>query len=349
VLILFILIVEREGERKLPWTQGKAASVHKPGNSFSAVFGGINKVLWLRASVIVMLIMFFDGLVSGYGQALMPIAAVKLFGYTTPQWSQLVAAMGLIGAFLALALGPLIDRFGSKRMLIMTMVLLGTHALLLAQTQHLWQDTLYVRLMLSVWVMLMPVVMVCVIALAMTICSSGISATQFAVYMSVANLGHAAGSKLYGVVADGSNYVEAYTVISLLVMVIITVLFFHRDKSSEEAPRKHTIPFGGAEGGVYWSGAIRCPKCKTDMEQVVYEGIEIDRCNQCKGIWFDAGESQALRDKEAAIAIDTGDAKSGKESNRIDNYRCPRCNGTMVRVVDWHQTHIWYEECSSCS
>jgi hypothetical protein len=21
----------------------------------------------------------------------------------------------------------------------------------------------------------------------------------------------------------------------------------------------------------------------------------------------------------------------------------------MVRVVDWHQTHIWYEECSSCS
>jgi hypothetical protein len=60
--------------------------------------------LWVRASVIVMLIMFFDGLVSGYGQALMPIAAVKLFGYTTPQWSQLVAAMGLIVAFLALGL-----------------------------------------------------------------------------------------------------------------------------------------------------------------------------------------------------------------------------------------------------
>ena len=31
-----------------------------------------------------------------------------------------------------------------------------------------------------------------VIALAMTICSSGNSATQFAIYMSLANLGHAA-------------------------------------------------------------------------------------------------------------------------------------------------------------
>lgn len=89
-------------------------------------------------------------------------------------------------------LGVDADRFGSKRMLILTMIMVGVHALLLAQTQSLWQDTMYVRVMLSLWVMLMPVVMVCVIALAMTICSSGISATQFAVYMSVANLGYSA-------------------------------------------------------------------------------------------------------------------------------------------------------------
>ena len=349
VLLLFVFVLEREGERNLPWTSGKAVAGHKPGTSFRAVFARINEVLWLRASVIVMLIMFFDGLVSGYGQALMPIAAVKLFGYTTPQWSQLVAMMGLTGAFLALALGPLIDKFGSKRMLILTMTLLGAHALLLAQTQHLWEDTLYVRLMLSIWVMMMPVVMVCVIALAMTICSSGISATQFAVYMSIANLGHAAGSKVYGMVADGSSYVEAYSVISLLVVVIIVVLFFHREESADEAPRKRTIPFGGSEGGVYWSGAMRCPKCRTDMEQVDYEGVEIDRCTHCKGIWFDAGESEALRDNAAAIAIDTGDAKSGRESNQIDNYNCPRCSGDMARVVDPQQKHIWYEECVSCN
>lgn len=349
VLIMFILVLEREGERNLPWTRGKAASAHTPGNSFRAVFGGLNKVLWVRASVIVMLIMFFDGLVSGYGQALMPIAAVKLFGYTTPEWSQLVAAMGLIGAFLALGLGPLIDRFGSKRILILTMGMLGAHALLLAQTQHLWQDTVYVRVMLSIWIMMMPVVMVCVIALAMTICSSGISATQFAVYMSTANLGHAAGSKIYGMLADGTSYVEAYSVITLIVAVIIVVLFFHREEDSEDTARKRTIPFGGSEGGVYWSGAMRCPKCKADMEQVEYEGVEIDRCNYCKGIWFDAGEREALRDSEAAIAVDSGAAKVGKEANTFDNYSCPRCSGVMVRVVDWHQTHIWYEECSSCS
>ena len=355
VLILFIFLLEREGERRLPWTHGKAGSAHNPGNSFAAVFGGINKVLWLRGSVIVMLIMFFDGLISGYGQALMPIAAVNLFGYTTPQWSQLVAVMGLTGAFAALALGPLIDRFGSKRMLIMTMTLIGVHALLLAQTQHLWQDTTYVRVMLSLWIMMMPVVMVCVIALAMTICSSGNSATQFAIYMSTANLGHAAGSKIYGMVADGSNYVETYTLISLLVVVTISVLFFHREQgliaeagSKQTTHRTQTFSTGTSEGGSFWSGAMRCPKCRADMEQVSYAGVEIDRCKYCKGIWFDAGESEALRDKDAVAAIDVGDARAGKRSNKIDNYRCPRCGGGMLRMVDAQQKHIWFEECTAC-
>lgn len=85
VWLLFVFVLEREGERRLPWTSGKAASTHGPGNSFKAVFSGLNGVLWKGASVVVLTIMFFDGVIGGYGHALMPIAAIKLFGYTTQQ------------------------------------------------------------------------------------------------------------------------------------------------------------------------------------------------------------------------------------------------------------------------
>jgi Zn-finger nucleic acid-binding protein len=85
------------------------------------------------------------------------------------------------------------------------------------------------------------------------------------------------------------------------------------------------------------------------MEQIDYEGTEIDRCIICHGIWFDAGEIEVLKDKQAAAAIDTGDAKVGKRSNTMDNYQCPRCSGAMAKVVDPEQTHIWYETCSSCN
>jgi len=70
VLFAFILVLENEGERLLPWTSGKASSARHANMADHKVFAHINKILWLRASVVVMLIMFFDGLVSGYGQAL---------------------------------------------------------------------------------------------------------------------------------------------------------------------------------------------------------------------------------------------------------------------------------------
>ncbi|MDH3615963.1 MAG: MFS transporter [Gammaproteobacteria bacterium] len=360
-LLVTLLVLEREDERFLPWTKGTAATVHRADTSFRAVFKELNNVLWVRTSLIVMAIMFFDGLVYGYGQALMPIAAVNLFGYTTPQWSQLVAMMGLIGAVLALAIGPAIDRMGAKRMLLLAVSLLAIHAFLIAQTQHLWQNTLYVRSMLSIWIMMLPVVMVSSLALAMAICKSVNSASQFAIYMSVANLGHSAGSKIYGVVAEKSSYVQSYTMLSAIIVAMIIVLLFHRHHHHHDAEQqgtktggkkrqgpRYTIGIGGNEAGMFWSGAMRCPKCRADMEQIDVEGIEVDRCTICNGIWFDAGEMDLLKNKQAAAAIDIGDAKTGKQSNAIDSYQCPRCSGAMIKVVDPRQTHIWYETCSSC-
>ena len=91
-----------------------------------------------------------------------------------------------------------------------------------------------------------------------------------------------------------------------------------------------------------------CPKCQDDMEAIEYEGIEVDRCKTCQGIWFDAGESDVLRNKDAAAVIDTGDPLTGRQTNEIDRYRCPRCDGGMLRRVDPMQPHIQYEECTSC-
>ncbi|MDH3615637.1 MAG: zf-TFIIB domain-containing protein [Gammaproteobacteria bacterium] len=91
-----------------------------------------------------------------------------------------------------------------------------------------------------------------------------------------------------------------------------------------------------------------CPKCKNDMELVEYEGVEVDRCKNCKGIWFDVGESDWLLGKDAAEAIDTGDPLIGRQTNEIDTYRCPRCGGGMMRRIDPKRTQIRYEECTSC-
>lgn len=91
-----------------------------------------------------------------------------------------------------------------------------------------------------------------------------------------------------------------------------------------------------------------CPKCATEMEQVVYEEVEVDRCPACKGIWLDAGEREALTTPEAVAAIDSGDASSGNAVRAVDRFPCPRCKGGMVRMVDPRQSHVWFEKCSTC-
>ena len=234
VLIAFFFVREREGERLLPWTQGEAVGQHGVARSFRSVVQDLNGVLWTRTSLVVSLIMFFDGVVSGYGEALMPIAAVKLFSFTTSQWSQLVAMMGLTGAFAALALGPLIDRFGAKSMMGLTIFLTGIHAFTLAGTQEMWSNDTFVLVMMSAWVLLLPIIMVCALALAMSICTAGESATQFAIYMSVSNLGATAGSFIYGAMADVTSWPQNYAIKGLLVFVLLLAILMFRSHGHPE-------------------------------------------------------------------------------------------------------------------
>ena len=35
---------------------------------------------------------------------------------------------------------------------------------------------------------------------------------------------------------------------------------------------------------------MKCPKCGHDMKEEVVEGVTLDRCTFCEGIYFDAGE-----------------------------------------------------------
>lgn len=235
VFLLFLGVRERDGERFLPWTSGKSVAPIQNERSLLSVMRSLNGVLWTRSSIVIFLVLFFYGLISGYGDALMPIAAIQLFQFTPEQWSGLVASMGLIGAFLALGIGPLIDRFGVKSISILALGLVGAHAMLLALTEFLWVNELYVQIMLSLWVLLDPAVMVCMIAIAMSICTRGISATQFAVYMSAANLGASSGSKLYGIVSEQIGFVQSYFLLAgLLVFTLCILIMFRRPQDRSD-------------------------------------------------------------------------------------------------------------------
>ncbi len=93
---------------------------------------------------------------------------------------------------------------------------------------------------------------------------------------------------------------------------------------------------------------MQCPKCQASLEAVGYANIEVDRCTNCKGIWFDSLEAQKLKDIEGSESLDIGDPAAGSKYNQMGDINCPKCHTKMTKMVDLHQPHIWYEKCPVC-
>jgi ribosomal protein L37AE/L43A len=39
---------------------------------------------------------------------------------------------------------------------------------------------------------------------------------------------------------------------------------------------------------------MKCPKCGADLVSETRHGIQVDRCPECHGVWFDAGEVEQM-------------------------------------------------------
>src|SRR5262245_41438589 len=91
-----------------------------------------------------------------------------------------------------------------------------------------------------------------------------------------------------------------------------------------------------------------CPKCLSSMEPVAIEGFEVDRCTNCRGMWFDLREDEHLRAIPGAERIDDGSPEVGRKYNRVRDYDCPRCRTPLIKMVDADKTRLQYESCKVC-
>ena len=49
---------------------------------------------------------------------------------------------------------------------------------------------------------------------------------------------------------------------------------------------------------------MKCPKCQTDLMISDRQGIEIDFCPQCRGVWLDRGELDKIIERGARYVDD---------------------------------------------
>lgn len=92
---------------------------------------------------------------------------------------------------------------------------------------------------------------------------------------------------------------------------------------------------------------MKCPKCPDqEMTASTHEGIEVDRCPSCKGVWLDKGEASRILKQDLGFSIDTGEhVDIGKHQNHKPAH-CPRCDRPMEALTG--KDKVTFDYCRTC-
>jgi uncharacterized protein len=74
----------------------------------------------------------------------------------------------------------------------------------------------------------------------------------------------------------------------------------------------------GRPGPPVVSATMKCPVCDVALSISSREGVEIDFCPQCRGVWLDRGELDKVIERAAASLAPAGGPAPGREEQRYD-------------------------------
>ena len=195
-----VLVREREGEKLLPWTEGEATarSLHLQAHNWASIFANLVKVMFLPASILLMLMALFWRIQAGVLLAAGPIVAVNTMEYTSSDYSSLYASAGFAAAIFGLFIGPLIDRSGTRVLMLIGLTGLGITHLTVGVMTDFWMQDWFLPVVLVADQFMGQIVFICFIAMHMNVCWEKVAATQFAIYMAWSNLSRSIGAGIYG-------------------------------------------------------------------------------------------------------------------------------------------------------
>ena len=226
IFVLTAVLRERPGERLLPWTKGDASPRTSTPHSFIANLADVVRVLVMPMSLLAIAFELIARLRDGMAGPLFSVLATQRLGFAAEQSTWFIGVVGFVVAALVILLGPAIDRFGAKRLILIG--LFGSVACHLAAFGLLgwWDQTTALMVLFCVSALISQMVFVSVIALFMNLCWKGVAATQFAVYMALANLGSSAGGWLLAAIGDHLGHTEILLLMGVLILVAAGIMLF---------------------------------------------------------------------------------------------------------------------------
>lgn len=200
ILLVPLLVRERPGEKLLPWTKG-TASLYAAGlqlDSFSKIFKSLFKVFFLPSSLYIGIAFFLFNIGIALLETMLPVFTIQAAGWTNEKYSNLFSITSMVAGFLGvIAGGALADFFGKKRMLSTYLGLFAAVMIAMALMKNYW-STGFITGFMGLYYTLYVFISIASFAIGMQLCWRRVSATQFTLYMAIANIGRSLGASLLG-------------------------------------------------------------------------------------------------------------------------------------------------------
>jgi PAT family beta-lactamase induction signal transducer AmpG len=229
IMLVPILMRERPGEKILPWSPGKASAEASKLqlDSWAKIFTSLFKVFLLPSSLCMGVAFFLFNMCISLLETLLPVFTIQQMGWTNETYSNLFSTTSLVAGFLGIiAGGALADLYGKRRMMSIYLVLFAGVMMAMGLLKAYWATPYFVNGFMGLYYTLYVFISIASFAIGMQLCWPRISATQFTLYMAMANVGRSIGAAMLGPLKDNFPweylfYFNALLVIGSLFFVII--------------------------------------------------------------------------------------------------------------------------------
>lgn len=218
ILLAIIMVRERPGERLLPWTKGAALQrnldLHQ--GAFAPIIRNVLSAMFVRQTLTFLPALFLAGVVIGTFTGLAPIFSVRMLGWEKDVYSGWVSQANLAAGLLGILLfGLIAERWGARRMLILTMIAVAATALTILALQAHWANGLILIAAIFIFKGLNTLRSVTTGAVSMGLCAPAVAASQFTLFMALINLGNTVASASLGWLDRVGGIPAMFTAIAL--------------------------------------------------------------------------------------------------------------------------------------
>ena len=231
VLTFGIVIREREGEGRLPWSGGVAhpRNVALQVEAWKPLLAKSAKSMLAPLSLIALIIFLVRSMPSGIAEAYHPGLATGTGGWSQTEYTNTVSMAQFVAGLFALTLGGWsVAKIGAQRAALIMCILVGLFALVFGLAREDWSNPWLLTSYFWQIEFLATMLSVAFIPIAMRLCDPRVAATQFTLYMAASNVGRPLGNSIAAATDEMGSPELMYFAIAGVFAVVATLMWFAR-------------------------------------------------------------------------------------------------------------------------